>query len=183
VILVRRPAGTFIEQYRLERMDVPTTCSPTSEPLNGFHRDNVGITLGQGDEAFERARGGLQDWEAHRGAGVEVFPTRADIREGEVVAILTRQLGLWVLAACRIESTIDNESTFGFTYATLPDHPERGYESFTIRRQGDDVTFEINAASRPGIPLVRLGAPVTRILQKRTTRAYLDALKDWTEAG
>jgi uncharacterized protein (UPF0548 family) len=44
---------------------------------------------------------------------------------------------------------------------------------------GDDVVFEIEAVSRPGIALVRLAAPVTRGIQERATRAYLDALTTW----
>lgn len=75
---------------------------------------------------------------------------------------------------------VDEASTFGFTYATLPDHPECGYESFVVRLDRDDVRFDIQAISRPGVPLVRVGAPVTRQLQKRATNGYLRALEQWT---
>lgn len=97
----------------------------------------------------------------------------------QTVAIVTRQLGLWVLAACRVMSVIDEPSKFGFVYATLPDHPEEGYESFVVHETGGSVIFRIEAVSRPGVPLVRVGAPVTRILQRRASDAYLEALATW----
>ncbi len=96
------------------------------------------------------------------------------------MAILTRQRGLWILAACRISSVVDEFQTFGFTYLTLPDHPECGYESFTIHRLSDEVRFDIEATSKPGIALVRIGSPITRELQKRATIRYLDALAQRT---
>jgi hypothetical protein len=39
--------------------------------------------------------------------------------------------------------------------------------------------FEIDAVSKPGIALVQLGAPVTRVLQRRASDAYLTALEAW----
>ncbi len=101
---------------------------------------------------------------------------------GETVAILTRQLGLWVLASCRVVSVIDEPAAFGFVYATLPDHPEEGYESFVVRhdeREADAVVFTIEAVSRPGVPIVRIGAPITQLLQRRAAHAYLAALETW----
>ena len=86
-----------------------------------------------------------------RGSGVEVVPDDAALLPGTTVAILTRQLGLWVLAACRIESVIDEPRRFGFVYSTLPDHPECGYESFVVTNVDDEIVFTIDAVSRPGI--------------------------------
>jgi uncharacterized protein (UPF0548 family) len=128
---------------------------------------------------FDRARRGLERWAAHRGSGVEIHPPNAPLAAGTTVAILTRQLGLWVLAACRVESVIDEPTRFGFVYATLPDHPEQGYESFIVHEVDGKIIFEIDAVSRPGIPIVRLGAPVTRLLQRRASDAYLAALHSW----
>lgn len=95
----------------------------------GFHREQSSRHIGAGDADFARARAGLQQWRAHRGSGVEVHPDDAEVADGETVAIVTRQLGLWVLAACRVSSVTDESDAFGFTYVTLPDHPECGYES------------------------------------------------------
>ena len=133
--------------------------------------------MGEGPDAFEAAGRGLRQWMAHRGSGVEVFPSDAGVVEGETVVLLTRQVGLWVLMACRIESIVDETDHLGFTYAALPGHPERGYESFGVRLLADgQVRFEIVAVSRPGLALVRLLGPLARLLQRRATRGYLNAL-------
>ncbi|MEO6627880.1 MAG: DUF1990 family protein, partial [Aquihabitans sp.] len=89
-------------------------------------------TLGSGPEDFARARQGIEQWAAHRGSGGDIFPPEAVVAPGAIVAILTRQLGLWVLSACRVGTVIDEATRFGFVYATLPDHPAAGYESFVV---------------------------------------------------
>lgn len=183
MISVRRPSAGRIEGYRAERESVAPPCPPAEAPPDGFRTESFRRTIGSGDHDLATARTALQEWGAHRGSGVEVFPRDASVAEGETVAIVTRQMGLWVLAACRVVSVVDGPSEFGFTYATLPGHPECGYESFTVRRRGDDVAFEVEAVSRPGIALVRLGAPVTRILQRRASEAYLGAMHDRVLVG
>ena len=77
---------------------------------------------------------------------------------------------------------IDEPTRFGFVYATLPDHPEQGYESFVVSNVDGEIVLQIDAVSRPGIPIVRLGAPVTRLLQRRASDAYLAALRSWVTA-
>ena len=178
---MRRPTSNRVEEYRQARLRSAPTASSESEPRSGFHQDTFTRTIGSGSAHFDRARQGLAHWAAHRRSGVEVFPEDAALVPGATVAILTRQLGLWVLAACRIESVIDEPTRFGFVYATLPDHPECGYEWFIVSLVGEEVVFTIEAVSRPGVPLVRLGAPVTRLLQRRASDAYLTALDTWMD--
>jgi uncharacterized protein (UPF0548 family) len=179
VISLRRPTPEQVEAYRQGRLGAAPTASSLDDPGPGFHHDEFARTIGSGPEQFGRAREGLERWAAHRGSGVEVFPADAELVPGGTVAILTRQLGVWVLAACRVETVIDEPRRFGFVYATLPDHPERGYESFVVSQVADEVVFTIEAISQPGIPLVRLGSPVTRVLQRRAVDAYLTALATW----
>jgi uncharacterized protein (UPF0548 family) len=176
VISLRRPTLEQVEAYRQARIDAEPTASSHDDPGPGFHHNEYARTIGSGSDQFRLAREGLERWAAHRGSGVEVFPSDAGLVPGDTVAILTRQLGLWVLAACRVETVVDEPNRFGFVYATLPDHPERGYEWFVVQRAGDDVVFTIEAVSQPGIALVRLGSPVTRVLQRRAVDAYLTAL-------
>jgi len=73
--------------------------------------------------------------------------------------------------ACRVVAA----GAEGFTYATLPGHPERGVESFAVRRDGDVVTFEVVATSAPAHPLARLVPPAASLLQDRACRRYLAA--------
>ncbi len=182
MISLRRPTAAEIAEYRDSRLGSESTCLPAATAPAGFRTERFSQGIGAGDIDFERARTGLQKWRAHRDSGVEVHPNTSQLAVGETVAIVTRQLGLWVLAACRVTSVTDEADVFGFTYATLPDHPECGFESFTVRRTRDEVRFDIEATSKAGILLVRLGAPVTQHLQKRATHAYLDALARWTAA-
>lgn len=179
MISLRRPSDADVERYRARCLDAAPTCLPADDPPPGFHHDRTTRVVGRGTDQFDRARLGLRQWAAHRGSGVAVYPADAPLEAGSVVGLVTRQMGLWLLFACRVESVIDEPGRFGFVYATLPDHPECGYESFVVVLQGDDVLFEIEAVSRPGTALVRLAAPITRSIQERATRAYLDALTTW----
>ena len=183
MISLWRPDDGQVAGYRRDRLDAEPTCKPEDATPRGFRRDLFSRTIATGSASLERARLGIESWAAHRGSGVDIYPAEAPIKAGETVAIMTRQLGLWVLAACRIESVVNEPSAFGFTYATLPDHPECGYESFIVRLEGDTITFQIEAVSRPGVPIVRLGAPVTRELQRRASNGYLAALQRWMESG
>ncbi|MCU1370290.1 MAG: hypothetical protein JWO77_1484 [Ilumatobacteraceae bacterium] len=183
MILIRRPTAERVERYRQDRLDSTPTALPASVPPPGYQHETFKRVIGTGEADFARGRSGLEQWAAHRGSGVEVYPADARLSAGSTVAILTRQLGLWVLAACRVESVVDEPTRFGFVYATLPDHPEQGYESFIVSNVDGKTVFEIDAVSRPGIPLVRLGAPVTRLLQRRASDAYLAALQAWVSTG
>ena len=178
--MFRRPTELEIAAYRDVRLGLDPTCRPSVSPPPGFRHERFSRQIGASESDFLRGRAGLQQWRAHRDSGVEVSPVEAEVAVGETVAIVTCQLGLWVLAACRIEAVLDESDAFGFTYSTLPDHPECGFETFTVRRAPGAVRFEIEATSRPGIPLVRLGGVVTRKPQRRATNRYLSALAQWT---
>lgn len=68
---------------------------------------------------------------------------------------------------------------FAFAYGTLPGHPERGEVAFRIDRDvGGDVFFRVVSFSRTVDPLARLASPITRLIQQRVTRRYLDAIAE-----
>jgi len=160
-------------------MDEPTCVSIGVAPV-GFARDAFEREIGVGDDAFDRAREGLRRWEVHRAAGVEVYPPDTPIDSGETIGLVTRQLGAWVLASCRLVEVVDESHRFGFTYATLPGHPECGWESFIISRSESEVRFAIEAVSKPAMTMMRLGMPIARRVQRRVTVRYLDGLERWT---
>ena len=64
----------------------------------------------------------------------------------------------------------------GFTYATLPGHPERGTSSFWVSRHKETgrISFAVEARSQPGSLLYRLGRPVARRFQRHATLAALE---------
>jgi uncharacterized protein (UPF0548 family) len=72
----------------------------------------------------------------------------------------------------------DQPDRFGFTYGTLPVHPEQGEESFAVAIAPDGiVTVEITAISRSRHPLARAFPAVARRLQRIATNRYLDAMQ------
>lgn len=92
-------------------------------------------------------------------------------------------LGGHVIASCRIVAVVDEPDAFGFAYGTLTDHPERGEESFMVRRDAHDrVTFTVTAFSRPRELIPWIGLPVVRFLQHRAARAFLTGTRDGTAA-
>lgn len=182
MISLRRPSADAIDDYATARISEQPTGTRPLDAAGGFRRDEYRRRVGSGPADFDRAREGLRRWAAHRGAGIEVVPD-VPVAEGRTVAIVTRQLGLWLLAACRVTHVDDEPASYAFTYATLPGHPECGEETFTVRLDDGLVYFEIVVVWRLEATLVRLAAPVTHRLQRRATTAYLDALDEWTRAA
>ena len=148
---------------------------------HGYTHDRYRIELERG--SFDRAADGLRAWQAHLGAGVAVYPRDAPLEVGTDVVVTARAGPLHALAPCRVVYVIDESDRFGFGYGTLPGHPECGEEAFVVERDTDgDVTFAIVAFSRPVELVVRIGKPVARMVQRRTTHAYLDALRRYSSA-
>ncbi len=144
---------------------------------DGYVHDRYRVDLPDG--TFERAADGLRRWQAHLGAGVDVHPSGAALRPDTDVVVVARIGLLHALAPCRVVYVTDEADRFGFAYGTLPGHPERGEEAFVVERAGRAATFSIVAFSRPAALAARLGRPVARGIQRRVTRAYLDALRHY----
>jgi uncharacterized protein (UPF0548 family) len=146
-------------------------------PTDGYKRDLYSTSLDRG--TFDRAADGLRAWQAHLGAGVDVYPRNAPLAVGTNVIVTARAGPVYASAPCRVVYVIDEPNRFGFAYGTLPGHPERGEEAFIIERAADDVTtFSIVAFSRPAVLATRVGRPVARAIQQRVTHAYLHALQE-----
>jgi uncharacterized protein (UPF0548 family) len=101
---------------------------------------------------------------------------------GTVVGVLGRHFGLWWLNACRIVYVIEEEASllkrYGSAFGTLPGHVERGEERLTVEwhRADDSVFCEVFALARPAQPLVTLGPPFVRMIQRRFAAASLRAM-------
>jgi uncharacterized protein (UPF0548 family) len=143
----------------------------------GFADDRVDAVIGSGERDFAVARDGLRRWRAHHMPGIRVLPSGVAVVEGAtcVVAVGTPVLAL--AAPCRVVDVVDEPRRFGFSYRTLPGHPEQGEESFTlVFEDGGDVRFVVAARSRPATAVVRVVAPVARRVQHLVARRYLRAL-------
>jgi uncharacterized protein (UPF0548 family) len=174
---VERASELMADQSQLQPTYSEVGASLTDSFPAGYRHDRYEARLGTDDAAFAAGADGLRHWVAHRGAGVEVMPAHAGIAEGTTV-VLALPLGpVRAIAACRIVSVVDERTRFGFAYGTLPLHPEQGEESFIIERDDAGMTwFRVAAFSRPRDALARVGAPLSRVIQTRVTRAYLRAM-------
>jgi uncharacterized protein (UPF0548 family) len=186
VFLVYRPSDAKLSQILGDVSDAPFTYDRVGATMHpgdlpaGYHHVHVGRVVGQGDEAFAAAVGGIRDWQLHRRQGFRVAPDDPPVAVGTVVAVDVPLAGVHVIACCRIAWVADEPQRFGFGYGTLPIHPESGEEAFVVERDTAgtraEVRLSITAFSRPRHPLVRLGGPLARRQQARATQAYLDAL-------
>ena len=180
MFLHRKPSEEEVRQFIASQQDLPFSYAQVgatqSQPRAGNHRhpgytvDHNRTRLGDGEETYQRAVSGLRCWKQFDLGWVSVVPQGKPLEVGTTVAVLAKTFGFWSLSAARIVYLIDEKqegnARFGFAYGTLPDHVERGEERFTVERHEDgSVWYDIYAFSRPKHPLVRLGFPVTRMLQ------------------
>jgi len=185
MFLLRKPSIAVIRQFIAGQSDLPFSYSQTgatrSQPPAGFTIDHNRIEIGKGKATYERAVAALKDWKQFDLGWVEIVPSGLALEVGTTAAVQAKTFGFWSLSACRIVYVLDeNEGVkkFGFAYGTLPDHVECGEERFTVEWHPDDtVWYDIYAFSRPRHPLVKLGRPLARRLQKRFVRASLAAMK------
>jgi uncharacterized protein (UPF0548 family) len=187
VFAVRRPDAEHRSHFLARQRNAPLTYHEVGATLgdtlpDGYHHDRSSIELGRGDDVWTRAKLGIDRWQAPAAAGITIEPSDAPIAVGTTVAIITRLGPALVVAACRIVAVVDEPDRYGFAYGTLPAHPEEGEELFLAVRDDrgarDDVRFEITAFSRPHDLLTRIGAPIARAVQRRTTARYLQGLRD-----
>ena len=79
---------------------------------------------------------------------------------------------------CRVVYVVDEPTTAGFAYGTLPGHPERGEEAFLIQRDtSGDVDLTVTAFSRPATALLEIVAPASRLVRAAITERYVHALR------
>jgi uncharacterized protein (UPF0548 family) len=145
---------------------------------DGYRHDRYSTTLRRDTDAFRLGKEALRSWQGHRHARMDLAPTAPPVVTGTDLVAILRIGPAYMLAPCRIVYVTDQDDEFGFGYGTLPGHPERGEEAFHLRRHhSGGVTFEIVAFSRPAQLLARLGGPISRVVQGRTTRAYLKGVR------
>lgn len=144
----------------------------------GYHHDEWEADLGAFRQAqFDRLGDALRRWHVQTGSGLTIFPAET-VRPGLTFALWFRLPGAYATAAGRVVYVTNEPDRVGFAYGTLPAHPERGEEAFHLVRQDDRLLFSVRAFSQPRHPLARLGAPVSRILQRRMNQAYLKTMRE-----
>lgn len=144
-------------------------------PRGGFHRLQQAVLLRRRD--LEGAAADLFGWRMHERAGLAVRAGDIPLRLGTVVVMRLGWRRAAVTIPCRVVDVIEEPGRRGFSYGTLPGHPEAGEEQFLLELEDDGrVRFTITAFSRPASPLARLSGPAGRAVQWFMTKRYLRAL-------
>jgi uncharacterized protein (UPF0548 family) len=186
MIRLRKPTPAVIRRFLDEQGRLGLTYQAVGAtaaiPPAGNVVDHTRVRLGEGEQAFARAKAALARWQQFRLGWVEPWPGDTPLKEGEAVAVLARVMGLWWLNACRIVYVVERQgpvAAFGFAYGTLPGHAESGEERFLVEwdRQSDEVCYDILAFSRPNHLLAWLGKPLARKVQKRFARDSVAAMR------
>lgn len=182
MFLPRQPSDETIRQFISSQHNLPFTYREVGATRNeatppGYNVDHNRVKLGDGEDVYLRAVAALRNWKQFDLGWVTIVPPNTPIEVGRTVAIQARTFGFWSLSAARIVYVIEDEAPvkrFGFAYGTLPNHVECGEERFTIeRREDDSVWYDIYAFSHPQHPLVKLGYPIARKLQRQFAKESL----------
>ena len=137
----------------------------------GFAHDLTRSLLGTGEADFNAACEALAGWKNFDLGWVRVANPAAEIRIGQVVAVLAQTFGVWSANLSVITDVVRSATLFGFVYTTTTIHMEEGQERFVLELQQDgSVLYTIEAWSRPRHLLARLGYPVARAMQSRFAR-------------
>jgi len=197
MILFGKPSQHSVEQFLSTKVgqefsypEVGMTKQTTTAPP-GYIADHNRVKLGEGAEIFAAATKALRNWQHFNLGWVNVCsPQVPPIESGSVVAVHAFCGCLWWMFACRIVYVMDEDGEdggddddavakkFGFAYGTLPEHPECGEERFTVEwnKADNSVWYDILAFSHPAHVLVRLGYPVTRLLQRKFAKDSMLAM-------
>jgi uncharacterized protein (UPF0548 family) len=187
-VVATRPSDELLSRLLVDLRDQDLTYREIGATAlgvlpEGYHHERVSTVVGRGPEVWASAQEALRTWQAHRRARATVTPADAPLLPGTVVVASVRVGPVYVVAPCRVVYSSLETDRFGFAYGTLPGHPEQGEEAFHVARDAAGVvTFEIVAFSRAATILVRLGGPVARMVQRRTTQRYLEGVRAFVAA-
>lgn len=149
---------------------------PGKEAPPGFvHRRSV--KLGEGEEAWARAREALLAWEMYDQGGWLWIVGGSPPREGEDLALLAFAWGLWSLSVMRIVHLEDGENAVHLVVGTLPQHALCGEERFSVVKRGEEVWFEIFSFSYALDVLSRVALPLLRFHQRRFGTGAMEAMR------
>ena len=172
----------LLARQRDEGLTYPEVGATREDELpGGYHHLRHSAHLGRGQGVFERGAEALRRWQTHSGAGLHVVPADAPLEAGRDVLVCLRVVGVHLVAACRIVYVVDEPDRFGFAYGTLPAHPEQGEEAFVVEKTGDTARFRISAFSRHRQRLLSPVDPITRRVQSRVTRQYVEGVRRFVD--
>ena len=165
-----------VTELRAQELTYPAVDRPVVNPPAGYSLFARTRRLAASVD-FAAAGQALMGWQVQARSGLQVSTSSLRIEPGVVVVLRLGLRAVGVNIPCRVVSVVDEPDRRGFSYGSLPGHPESGEESFLLVRGADGVlTFTVSAFSRPASTLSRLGGPVTGWVQRWMTTRYLRAL-------
>lgn len=143
----------------------------------GFRLTTASRVIGHGDDDFRRAADAVLRFEVHRGSGFVPLDVPARVAPG-VSSMWAVTLGpLRPAVACRVIDVVDSPAEIGFVHAALVGHPQRGFESYVVRRHPDGtVTLDIRVVWRPAAWWMRAAGPLGALALSLILRRNLRAL-------
>jgi Domain of unknown function (DUF1990) len=127
MLFLRRPTAEAIRAFLASqaRLDLTysTVGATAANPPAGYVVDHTRMRLGAGEKVFATAKAALEGWQQFRLGWLEASPEDTPIKEGHVVAILARSIGLWWLNACRMVIVVDEGAS------TVADWPVSRFEN------------------------------------------------------
>jgi uncharacterized protein (UPF0548 family) len=178
MFLLRQPGEKTISKFLDEQRGFEFSYSfvgitqPDKNVLapSGFVKDHNRILLGEGQATFEKAKEAIKTWKAYALGWTNIYPNVIPEKD-QTFCVLVNHFGFYSLSSLRIVYVVDEPRRFAFAIGTLPGHVEKGEERFMAEWLDDDsVHYDLLAYSKPQHPLVYLGYPVARQLQKRFAR-------------
>ena len=146
--------------------EVGTTA--TGEKFAHYDNDDNYIILGKGAKVWEKAKVALRNWQQFPLPWTKIYPNTRELKEGEVVVVMFRLMGIWWRNSAKIVYTFNESNRFGFAYGTLPGHIEMGEEVFWIERNKEEVvSYHIKAFSTPRFWLAKIAYPIARMYQRK----------------
>ena len=164
----------------VQRAQTVTYDGPVA-PTPGFRFTRTLEPLGDGPDVLARAVAGLEAWAVYPG-WLTLYPAQPPLKVETDVALITGLGPLKTVSAVRvvnIEKDIEKDNAHAaFTLGTLPQHAVSGGERFCVYRDEQErVWYELTAVSKPQQPLVKLGAPVLRLVQTQFAKDSLRSLR------
>jgi len=137
------------------------------------------MRLGSGALVFDEAAKALDEWAGHRGAGFSLYPAQPSIEVGSTLAIGIPYGPVHASATSMIVEVVDSPGRYGFAYATMPHHFQRGIEWFIVsfEDETDEVVLTVDAVFHPGVVLVRSGRPLVSRIQNASLNRYMLAIR------
>lgn len=116
----------------------------------------------------------LLSWQVQARSGFDVRATDIPLRLGTDVEMRLGPGRLGLRIPCQVVEVVEESDRVGFTYGTLPGHPEEGEERFLLERDAQgQVVMTVSAISRPALAVARLVSPVVGLLQTAMADRYL----------